>query len=388
MSVAPAVVKHSAPGPYLGYALQPVRLCVHLLTAPPKAKVSLELIDDVAVHYADGTICLEQVKSATRQNPLSDWAPDLWKAIANWLTLISQGKVKRTEASYRLYVTPIRHGKRASQISQAASDEDVAKVLKAIAQGLQRFDTEPACMTYLRLFLEADEADKVAILKNLTIVSQDQDPVDVLRAIVAPTVDPPLVDLICRSAIGLAKEQADSLIRAGKHAVLDADEFKTLFRSFVRRNNMLGYLTSLAEAPEDADVDAMLEMRPTFVRQLELIDLSQEDRFRAVSDYLRTSADKTLWAESGLIFGPGMAEWDQSLIRRHSAFAGEVADLHSDHSEEVRGRLIYRRCSVLDASLDGRGVPGHFVNGSYNALADTKRVGWHPRYSTLLGEDL
>jgi len=31
MNVAVKAVKHAAPGPYLGFALQPVRLCYHLL---------------------------------------------------------------------------------------------------------------------------------------------------------------------------------------------------------------------------------------------------------------------------------------------------------------------------------------------------------------------
>ena len=73
-----------APGQYLGFAIQPVRLCYHLLTCPAKAKVSLEYLDDVAIHYCDGSVLLEQAKSALSQNPLSDWAIDFWKCLANW----------------------------------------------------------------------------------------------------------------------------------------------------------------------------------------------------------------------------------------------------------------------------------------------------------------
>src|SRR5215213_8529233 len=69
-----APAKHSAPGQYLGFALEPVRLCYHLLTAPKRAKVSLEVSDDIAVHFPGGAILLEQTKSALTQNPVSDWA--------------------------------------------------------------------------------------------------------------------------------------------------------------------------------------------------------------------------------------------------------------------------------------------------------------------------
>ena len=67
MNVAVKAVKHAAPGPYLGFALQPVRLCYHLLTCPKGAHVSLEYLDDVAIHNSDNTFILEQTKSALKQ---------------------------------------------------------------------------------------------------------------------------------------------------------------------------------------------------------------------------------------------------------------------------------------------------------------------------------
>src|SRR5665213_3253167 len=102
--------RYSAPGQYLGYALQPVRLCYHLLDCPKGAFVSLEYTEDVAVHYPDGRQLLEQTKSAIKQNPLSDWADDLWKTIANWLDGIKTGVIDPATAQFRIYVTPTRQG--------------------------------------------------------------------------------------------------------------------------------------------------------------------------------------------------------------------------------------------------------------------------------------
>ena len=107
MNVAVKAARHAAPGPYLGFALQPVRLCYHLLTCPKGAHVSIEHLDDVAIHQPDGSILLEQTKSALKQNPLSDWAPDLWKAIANWL---GGEPITLPETSFQIYVTPLHAG--------------------------------------------------------------------------------------------------------------------------------------------------------------------------------------------------------------------------------------------------------------------------------------
>jgi hypothetical protein len=43
--------------------------------------VSLEHLDDVAIHTANGEITLEQTKSTLTQNPLSDWVADFWTTV-------------------------------------------------------------------------------------------------------------------------------------------------------------------------------------------------------------------------------------------------------------------------------------------------------------------
>jgi hypothetical protein len=43
-----------------------------LLTCDAGSTVSLEHLDDVAIHTANGELTLEQTKSALTQNPLSD----------------------------------------------------------------------------------------------------------------------------------------------------------------------------------------------------------------------------------------------------------------------------------------------------------------------------
>jgi hypothetical protein len=185
----------------------------------------------------------------------------------------------------------------------------------------------------------------------------------------------------------MAKEQADRIIRDGQPAIVDGDAFKANFIAFVRRTNIPGLLSSFTPAPPNTEVAAVLSARPIFIRQLEIIDAAEQDRVRAVSDFLRASADKSAWAEQGLVFEGSLTEWDDFLVGRHGLISGEISDLHVDKQAAVRGRMAYRQCAQLQAPLEGRAVPGHFVHGSFNALADVLRLGWHPSYQSLLGED-
>lgn len=384
MNARTQISKHSAAGQYLGYALQPVRLCFHLLNAPPGASVSLEYLDDVAIHLIDGKVVLEQSKSAQKQNPITDWAADLWKSLANWLSFLAAGEIDPATSEFRLYVTPLKTGAFATALSDAKTDAEVEALVARLVHAHGKLKTPPACDADVQTFLNSDAAHRTALVKNLTIFSVDADPVDPIRAIFKPTVSPLILDLICERAIGAAKEAADRLIRAGKPAILGADAFQAEQRAFVQKNNLPGLLSSFTAQPPVEAVEQLVANRPAFVRQLELIEVGDEACVRAVSDYLRTLADISIWGESGLIFEKNLSDWDDDLVSRYEHVSAEVHDVQAAHHPTARGRITYRRCAQLQPPLDGRVVPGHFVHGSFNALAHCLRLGWHPDYRTLL----
>jgi hypothetical protein len=378
--------KYSAPGQYLGYALQPVRLCHHLLHCPVGAYVSLEHTDDVAIHYADHRQLLEQTKSALRQNPISDWADDLWKTIANWLNNIKAGEIEPASAMFRIYVTPCHQGDVALALNAAATMDEVRFITEQIKVKLSKRKKAPSCQDHLQIYLDATDAERFALVSRLVIDSNDDDPLVPLRGLLELAVPEKLMDRVCSYLLGNAKNRADHLIRTGKPAIISGDEFKKNFQAFMQSNNLPGYLKPLSMPPEPEQVGVIISTRPTFIRQLELIDAKEDHFVRAAGDFLRTSADKVLWAEAGDIFEGALDEWDNDLVRRHEFVRTEVADTHSQHPPQVQGRLTYSRCALLEPTLDGREVPGHFVHGSFNALAEDRRLGWHPDYENMLDE--
>jgi len=278
-----------------------VRLCYHLLTCRKGARVSLEHVDDVAVHASDGSIILEQAKSALTQNPVADWADDFWKCLANWLDSVAANVIAIEVSQFRLYVTPIRHGAYSQALSEANSHDQIEGITSQIRASVKRRKRTPTCMPFLQRFLDATVEERVGVVSRFRVVSTDADPVQPIRDLLAPTVHPSPIDSLCQYAIGRAKETADGLIRSGKTAMLEADEFKAEFISFVQKNNLPGMLTPLTPPPEPGVVVSLLATGPTFIKQLDLIRATEEERVRAVSDFLRSSADKSSWAEAGLV---------------------------------------------------------------------------------------
>ncbi|TIO55265.1 MAG: hypothetical protein E5X98_21500 [Mesorhizobium sp.] len=98
---------------------------------------------------------------------------------------------------------------------------------------------------------------------------------------------------------------------------MDVDAFQAEQRAFVQKNNLPGLLSSFTKQPPVEAIEQLIADRPAFVRQLELIEVGDEACVRAVSDYLRTLADISIWGESGLIFEKNLSDWDDDLVGRY-----------------------------------------------------------------------
>lgn len=388
-AVASKRAKHSAPGQYLGFGLQPIRVCYHLLTAPAGSQVSLEHEDDVAVHFADGSILLEQTKSALSQNPLSDWSEDLWKALANWLDSTPPQENGGASVRYQLYVVPQHNmGAFATAMNAADTPQAVKALVEQVSNALpaSKKNRKTGCYPHLKRFLEASEEDQVRLISNLRIESSIADPVEPIRDLLRVAVEPGFIDTICDHAIGAAKQQAEALMRQSRPGVIDTDGFRARFRKFVSKTNLPGFLP-FTSAPHPGEIASVLAGRPTFIRQLELIDASKEDCVRSVGDYLRASADKTHWAEKGLIFPDALADWDTTLLGQYGAIRDEVGIVHTTVEPKGRGKLVYARCRQVKRSIDGREVADHFVHGSFHDLSERRKLGWHEEFDSLLDKD-
>jgi hypothetical protein len=335
------------------------------------------------VHHGDGTVFLEQDKSARAYNPLSPWAVDLWKTISIWVEH-AESDTEDNVRRYILFVTPLHESDFAKSLNDAQADADIDKLIGDIRSRYVGTKTKPRSGPHVERFLAADEATQRKVVGRMRVVSTDKDPVQPIRDRISIAVLPAMLDDTVAAIIGLASDEAARLIRSGKPAIIDGDTFKRRVGTVLRRSIHPGLLTSVTQKPSAREVDAVLQRRPVFIQQLDLIKLDPELKVRAVGDYLRSSADRSHWAETGQIFEGSFTDWDDDLISRHGLIASEIKDVHPSWPPDKAGRLIYGRCAALQVPLEGRAVPTHFVPGSFNSLANERKIGWHSDYLTLL----
>lgn len=372
--------KSAAPGQYLGYSLQDVRLCDHLMTASAECIITLEHVDDTAIHYPGGETLLEQSKSALSGNPIGDGSVELWKCFANWARLCVEGTIDPAKTDFRLYVCPAKQGALAELLHAATTDAEAKAVLAKVAKKVTAANKLKGCNPLISDFVGSGDDICVQIILNFRLIVET-DPLEPIRERLRLLVLDTALDEFVAHAIGTAKNQIATLIRDGKTPAIQAGAFRKRVVAFIRKHGALGLLAPTTEQPADALVSATLAASPTFVRQLLKVEMKQEHIVRAVSDYLRSDADQTFWAAGGHIVEESLNELHEGLEAHFQITRDEIEDLHGSEAAEKRGRQIYRRCITHQAPLEGRSVPSYFIPGTFNMMADSARVGWHPDYA-------
>lgn len=370
----------------MGFAIQPVRLCHHLLREPDSSGVGLEHFDDVSIHRDDGHVVLEQSKSSIAAKAITDKSLDLWKTFANWGDTCALKALDAANVTFVLYAAaPGAIGNLVNQM-HAAIDDTAAKLALDTARKLLPKKPDTGFGAELARFLAFDEAFCLTIIKNFQFQC-DVDPLEPIRRQLRATLPEAAVNDFAASGIGMAKEMADTKLRNKEAPLVAAVDFRKRFHPFVRKHNLVGLLTSTTGTPSREEISKTIASAPMFVRQLNAVGMQAEIVVGAVGACLRTTADKTKWAEDGTIVEDSLLEFDAGLLRSFALFRDEVEDVHSAADEMRRGRMVYRRCAQVQLPLEGQAVPVHFVEGAYNVLADNLSLGWHPSYKDVLGED-
>ncbi|WP_150109482.1 ABC-three component system protein [Syntrophobacter fumaroxidans] len=381
-----------APGQYLGYSLQTTRLLARLLDALSEHTISLEVFEDVGAEREDGTRTAEQVKSAIFSNPVSDRAEGLWKTFANWIDAVTAGALELDKTYFEIYVSKVVPAGIAKQFSDAATLEEAVSAFqeaKAIL-GISKKGSEPlrgisdTLRPYLAKVFEADESVISRIIFRFKLVFGSGSPVSDLAPLLKRTFVPDdMVDDAIRYSLGWVKEKTDKLLEKGVPANILVEEFRKDMISFERAHDNRTILTSYAQEPSRSEIERDLKVRQ-YVRQLEIIEASYGQKIMAVKDYLLSSADRTLWSAKGLVHRTSFDKFESKLVRTWENLKQQTEIALKDKSAVERGKYLYSDCGNQEVKLEGLEVPPHFTPGSFHALADDLKVGWHPEYEKNL----
>lgn len=374
----------------MGYALQPTRFLSHLLKAESGWTVSLEVFDDVGSEDLQGRRIAEQTKSTHDNNPLADRSRDLWKTFSNWIDEVNI--LQPSNTTFVMYVSQPQHSDIASMFSKASSLEDSRAALEYAKRRLlgdslnmQNISSLSASIRpYVERVFSTDSDIVCMIILNFHIEFGSGSPQnDLFAQFRKLAISDEIVEDVMLHMQGWIKNITDRQLEAGEPAHIAYDAFHKALISYVRKRDSWRILYSFASDPTDDQISEDMSMH-TYVRQLDIINVSDEDKVHAVIDFLKASIDRTIWSNEGLVDSSSFDDFEHSLVRTWRNCRNQVDIANSQMPADMKGKLLYYKSMEYKHMLEGREVPDHFTPGSFQALADTEEIGWHPCYKDLL----
>ena len=170
---------------------------------------------------------------------------------------------------------------------------------------------------------------------------------------------------VIRRALGWIKRETDQLMEKGKPARVTQDAFPAAMLHYVQTHDRIDMLRSFAnkfpaQPPHPSD-----QLR-TYVCQLNLIEVSDDEILAAINDFMRASTDRTDWSERGLIDESSLDDYSDELCKSWSNKKIKVSIGYSHKSHIDQGRLLYAECIEHSLPLDGMPTPPHFTRGSWH----------------------
>lgn len=383
----------NVPESLLGYVRQLDRALVHLLRSPGADDVSLEVLGDTAVRSADGTLLTEEAKSRTGSaNPVANRAGDLWKTLRNWIEAAEEGRLDPDRTVFQLYVSRPFEGEIATRLAESATPEEAEEALGFALQTLGVDLESPAPCAALAegirghagRILEADPSIRRRIIARFRIeVGTGEAEAELLDALDALMVSDSARVPLMHALRGWVQTQVVRQLERGQPALITRAAFRGAFIEYRRRIETRAQLLSVAAEPSDDEMARELELG-IYVKQLDLIEVEDEEKVDAVIQYLVASADRVAWAEEARVFEDDLLAFERELKAMWRRERRQCDIEHRNLADVERGTLVYGRCLSHRSRLAGLEVPDGFCRGSFHKLANDLVLGWHPDYMHLL----
>jgi hypothetical protein len=392
--LAPQKRSTQVPGQYYGYSLQCTHCTKQLLEATPGSIVSIEVLDDVAIQSLNGDVEAVQIKSGLETNPISNRSVDFWKTIRNWVDAVEMDSLNPDRALFTLHIEAPRAGVICKRFSNASSKAEATLAVEFAQEELwgkapkfvKRAQTAEGLVEHLDIvFNPVFRANLVKIVCNFRLsVGVKAAYETLLNQAKQLLIDDDIAEDVLLYALGWVKKSLDNLIEQGLPPAIAVDQFRSelnSFRNSLKKRDYLPTFAGIAPTPDEMNANILR----TFVRQLNLVDWSEDSLFTAVSQFLSTKVNIIQYGQRGYVNRRSLVDFEIALKTLWRNIRDEVKLVGPDDAVK-QGKLLALRCLKERRKLEGFELPDDFTPGSFHMLADALEIGWHAEYLDLIGE--
>jgi len=383
---------HSAEGSIAGFEYQFVR-ALHLLShSMPGCEIGIETEDDVVTKDSGGKLTLEQDKHSLQSggtHPFVDGSHALWNTMKIWSEYL---KATSNEDVKFLFST----NKTVSQgfvlrLASANTPDDVDACVsemhklspsihkKALpAYGVvSQLSADILCRLIgnIQLFHGGDgsnyESLKKETIANLKLPSNlaDQD------------------ESIYNELTGWLKHLCMNHWYNKTPATISAQSFINQIDVIAETRKRQRFRVRCETLIAVTDSDRSKERSKTFVNQLNIVNVDDDDLHVAIDDYLKYRTEALRLSSEGELTPRDWIALNHELKRRWQDISKRVLRTNSKDSPEDQGLQIFDVTVRSDYNAVLAGVPidsRYFKSGAYHTLSDDKALGWHPDYEKMV----
>ena len=395
---------HAAEAAALGFYYQAFFALLALLSQDTdNAAVGIEQLDDVELS-SDGRTLLYQLKHSisAAPPPITLKSKALWRTMKVWIDALPLLTLFET-TFHLIAVGGIPDGSSLSALLSSAADrtdlrdamvEEAQRVVDAQATAAKNGKRMPhaerldGCVAFLGL----TTIEQLNLLRR-TFIKENSPPISEIEACVADYLKILPTDQRTTVAKRLIEWWDRELVYSlcGKRdRVISRAELQQQISAIVGDIEQGKILPDfeMVSPPEDYQPDGML------ARQINLVNGKPSDLLKAIREEWRAREQRARWANEKLSMASKIDGYD-SILRehwsdRHSRMIEECGDL--EETDKCAAGLKILRWTHDDAPntvrpiFEGWSAP-YYVRGSYQVLAINRRVGWHPNFSALFGDE-
>lgn len=355
----------------------------------PSHALSIEKFDDIAFEEDGNPVELLQTKHHCLHGDVSDYSTDLWKTLNIWVQRIKEDPTRTANTRFVLLTTNIAAGGSAlSMLRKSEDSRDEDRALELLNLAATKSQSQTTAMARHK-FLSLSTAIRQLLVCNIWVFDKAPNIIDVRDEIEEVLHYSAPTDQVSNLTDQLEGWWFNRLIIALKDTVpseisLSAIEMKV---SELREKFKIGNLIVDEEIEEMPTVSDLPGDERTFVRQMGLVNVPEEELKATVHDYYRAYEQRSRWARENLLLDGEADRYDRGLHdawdRRFLACTADLSEDYDERIKEEKGRQVFRWSREYLKPFRNRDELW-LSSGSFQMLADEVRIGWHPDYETRL----
>jgi hypothetical protein len=383
-------MKSNAPGQLLGYSLQFPRALYHLLRSAPKDVVCVEVFGDVATLRSDGELLAEEDKSSIVGNPLTDRSIDLWKTLSNWIGAINSGDIDIEKTKFVLYSNQAGRHSIVNKFSSAQSQSDIQSALEYTRSILGDTKPEHEIWSYYDFVVNKNEVLLSNIIHRFDLqIGSGAGYEDLRIEIQRKHVPDGQIEFLMDNLNGWLQKVINERIAARQRAIISWEEFDKQFKVLFDRSRSRELIdfTMHYSKEHDKEVQNQFKIRPLYLKQLEIIEMSEDEILVAISDYLRADVNLNKWIEDETINDEVATDFEAKLTKFWENSRKRIKITGKSLRESEQGQLLLIECNTRTETIRDMTPPASTISGTFHALADDSMVGWHPNWEILFPKE-